>query len=272
MEVIVKRTVLCVLLLLAAASAHAFPPANSPHWDPKAPCYRWPAVDYDADGIFDRLDRCPGTPKGCTVNEMGCETDADGDGVCDGVDRCPNTAAGTAVDAEGCADIQKTSMSTRAPEAPPKAIETPPAAKPAPPKAVSDMERKLISTGTIRLENIYFETNSARLLPESEASLNEAGEVLEKFRDLRIEVEGHTDTRGAAPHNLRLSQARAETVRAYLLDRYHLAGDHFVARGYGETRPETRERNDEELLRNRRVVLRVTNPEVLPRGVEVEHP
>lgn len=267
-----KRTVLCALLLLVAATAHAFPPPENPHWDPKAPCFRWPAVDYDADGIFDRLDRCPGTPKGCTVNEMGCETDADGDGVCDGIDRCPNTAPGSEVDENGCAGIQKTAMSTRGQEAPPRAIETPPAPKPAPPKGVSDMERRLIATGSIRLENIYFETNSARLLPESAASLDEAGEVLEKFRDLKIEVEGHTDTRGAAMHNLRLSQARAETVREYLLEHFHLGADHFVAKGYGETRPETRERNEEELLRNRRVVLRVTNPEVLPKGVEVEQP
>ena len=44
-----------------------------------------------------------------------------------------------------------------------------------------------------------------------------------------------------------------------------------VARGYGEERPETKERNDEELLRNRRVVLTVTNPEDLPKGVKVEN-
>lgn len=266
-----KRTVLCVLLLLTAATANAAPRNEESHWDPKAPCYRWPAVDYDGDGVFDRLDRCPGTPKGCTVNEMGCETDADGDGVCDGVDRCPNTAPGSKVDEFGCADIQKTAMSTREVPAPLKPVEQPPAQKPAPAKPVSEMERKLISTGTIRLENVYFETNSARLLPESEATLNEAGEVLEKFGDLQIEVEGHTDTRGAAAHNMRLSQERSESVRQYLLDHFRLAADHYSAKGYGETRPETKERNDEELLRNRRVVLRVTNPDVLPRGVEIEN-
>jgi OOP family OmpA-OmpF porin len=265
-----KRTVLCVLMLLVASSAYAFPPDNS-FWDPKAPCYRWPAVDYDNDGVFDRLDRCPGTPRGCTVDELGCETDSDGDGVCDGVDRCPNTAAGSQVDEEGCADIQKTAMATRTAPAPPKPVETPAPARPETSKPVSELERKLVETGSIRLENIYFETNSARLLPESEASLNEAGAVLEKFAALQIEIEGHTDTRGSAAHNLRLSQARSEAVRQYLLDRYKLAGSNYTAKGYGETRPETEERNDEELLRNRRVVLRVTNPDVLPRGVEVEN-
>ena len=108
-----KRTVLCVVLLLVAANAYAFPPAGNPYTDFKAPCFRWPAVDYDGDGVFDRLDRCPNTPKGCTVNEWGCQTDADGDGVCDGIDRCPNTAPGSKVDAEGCSDVQKTPMATR---------------------------------------------------------------------------------------------------------------------------------------------------------------
>ena len=266
-----KRPVLCVLLLLMASSAYAFPPADNPYWDPKAPCFRWPAVDYDGDGVFDRLDRCPDTPKGCLVNEMGCSLDADGDGVCDGRDKCPSTPTGTKVDENGCAEIEKTPMSTHTPAAPPKAVEPPPPARPAPSKPVSEMERRLVETGSIRLENVYFETNSARLLPESEATLNEAGEVLEKFADLKIEVEGHTDTRGAAAHNLRLSQERSGSVRQYLLDHFKLNPENYTAKGYGESRPETRERNDEELLRNRRVVLRVTNPDVLPKGVEVQN-
>lgn len=266
-----NRTVLCVLMLLVASSAHAVPRNSSSHWDEKAPCYRWPAVDYDGDGVFDRLDRCPGTPKGCIVNEWGCETDSDGDGVCDGLDQCPNTPPNTKVDEHGCADIQKTAMSTRAAPAPPKAVEPPPPVQPPPPKPVSEMERRLLETGSIRLENVYFETNSAKLLPESEATLNEAGATLEKFGDLKIEIEGHTDTRGSAPYNLKLSQARAESVRQYLLDHFHLSPGNYTAKGYGESRPETKERNEEELLRNRRVVLRVTNPDVLPKGVEVEH-
>lgn len=267
-----KRTFFAVLLLMTAATAYAWPVKDNPYTDPKAPCFRWPAVDYDGDGVFDRLDRCPNTPKGCIVDEMGCHSDSDGDGVCDGVDKCPNTPPKTKVDAEGCADIQRTPMATRAPEAPAKVVPPPtPPPAPAPSKPVSEMERKLVETGSIRLENVYFETNSARLLPESEATLNEAGAVLEKFRDLEIEIEGHTDTRGSAAHNMRLSQARAESVRQYLLDHFQLVPDNYTAKGYGETQPETKERNDEELLRNRRVVLRVTNPDVLPKGVEVQN-
>ena len=73
-------------------------------------------------------------------------------------------------------------------------------------------------------------------------------------------MQGHTDTRGAAAYNMKLSQERAESVRQYLIDNYNIPPDHITAKGYGETQPETKERNQEELLRNRRVMLRVLNP------------
>ena len=60
-------------------------------------------------------------------------------------------------------------------------------------------------------------------------------------------------------------------MRSYLIGHFHLTPGNYVAKGYGETQPETRERNDEELLRNRRVVLIVTNPDALPHGVKVEN-
>jgi OOP family OmpA-OmpF porin len=270
------RIILTVAVATAFASA-AFAASHvdpaRPHVDPKAPCFRWPAVDMDGDGVFDRIDRCVSTPPGCTVDEYGCHADADDDGVCDGVDQCPNTPAGEDVDEQGCSELQRRAGRTTTAPAP-EARPTPPAAAPQPetPKPVSETERKLLETGRIRLENIYFETASARLLPESEASLREAGDALEKFPDLELEIEGHTDTRGSAAFNQRLSQARAEAVREYLLANFHLRAGNLTAKGYGETRPETRERNEEELLRNRRVEIRVTNPEELPKGVEVEQP
>ena len=262
----------CLSLVFAGGALAAAP---NPHTDPDAPCFRWPAVDMDGDGVFDRIDHCVNTPKGCVVDAWGCGTDADGDGVCDGLDQCANTPHGDVVDAHGCSERQRTLNSQRLPSShdetaakatpPPKGAE----AKATPP--VSEMERQLVEGGRIRLENVYFETGSANLLSESEATLDEAGRTLEKFPALQIEVQGHTDTRGGAGYNLRLSQSRAESVRRYLVEHHRLNGTQFVAKGYGETQPETHERNDEELLRNRRVVLRVLNPEDLPRGVKVEN-
>jgi len=257
-----RLTLALALVGVVTTTAAAQLPGTLDHVDPKAPCFRWPAVDLDHDGVYDRLDRCGNTPRGAIVDEWGCPLDSDDDGVYDGLDKCPNTPAGEHVNEHGCSKNQLSGASRSAPR------ETPP---PPPPPPVSASERQLVERGRIRLENLYFETESARLLPESESSLNEVGTVLEKYPDLRLEVQGHSDTRGGRGYNQRLSQARAESVRSYLLEHFRLRADHVTARGYGETQPETRERNEEERLRNRRVEIAVLNPEVLPKGVKVEH-
>jgi OOP family OmpA-OmpF porin len=260
---------LAALVVASAASrVLAGPPATLDHVDPKAPCFRWPATDMDHDGVFDRLDRCDNTPDGAIVDEWGCPIDSDHDGVYDGLDKCPDTPPGEKVNAQGCSAVQLSGSSKAENAAKPVPAPTPPPATP--PAPVSETERQLVEGGRIRLENVYFETNSAKLLPESEATLNEVGSVLEKFVDLELEVQGHTDTRGSGPYNMKLSQARAESVRSYLVSHFRLREGNLTARGYGEAQPETRERNDEERLRNRRVVIKVMNPEALPRNVKVE--
>jgi outer membrane protein OmpA-like peptidoglycan-associated protein len=59
-------------------------------------------LDEDGDGVLNRLDKCPGTPKGAKVDASGCIRDADGDGVDDNNDLCPNTPKGMPVDRTGC--------------------------------------------------------------------------------------------------------------------------------------------------------------------------
>ena len=61
-----------------------------------------PPPDADGDGVRDRKDKCPGTPRGAIVDERGCPSDADGDGVFNGIDVCPDTRKGCPVDARGC--------------------------------------------------------------------------------------------------------------------------------------------------------------------------
>jgi opacity protein-like surface antigen len=58
--------------------------------------------DSDKDGVPDREDYCPDTPRGATVDERGCPLDSDSDGVYDGLDKCPNTPPRTKVDVNGC--------------------------------------------------------------------------------------------------------------------------------------------------------------------------
>jgi len=68
------------------------------------------SYDKDKDGVKDKVDRCPGTPAGESIDAAGCsasQRDTDSDGVHDSADRCANTPAGEKVDAEGCSPGQK---------------------------------------------------------------------------------------------------------------------------------------------------------------------
>jgi OOP family OmpA-OmpF porin len=58
--------------------------------------------DSDGDGVCDRNDRCPNTPKGVAVDQFGCPLDTDGDGVPDYLDKCPGTPKGATVNEVGC--------------------------------------------------------------------------------------------------------------------------------------------------------------------------
>ncbi len=59
-------------------------------------------LDSDGDGVPDARDKCPGTPRGVTVDADGCPLDTDGDGVPDYKDKCPNTPKGAMVNSQGC--------------------------------------------------------------------------------------------------------------------------------------------------------------------------
>jgi hypothetical protein len=76
------------------------------------PVFRILAQDADKDGVEDALDKCPNTPIGEQVNNLGCslsQIDTDNDGVNDKNDKCPLTISGNKVDLSGCADNQKDS-------------------------------------------------------------------------------------------------------------------------------------------------------------------
>ncbi len=195
--------------------------------------------DSDNDGVLDGLDQCPNTPTGAKVDAKGCPTDADGDGVFDGLDECPDTPAGLKVDAKGC------------------------------PIEVMERETELFDTGLIRLNDVNFETGKADLMPESYPTLDAAAAVMLKWPQLRIEIGGHTDSRGGVARNKALSEARADSVRAYILRKFPaLPPTQFTTKGYGPTRPVAPNTNALNMARNRRVEFVVINKEVLKKEVE----
>jgi OOP family OmpA-OmpF porin len=110
--------------------------------------------------------------------------------------------------------------------------------------------------GSITLEGVTFEYNSATLKPESRSSLDAVATDLKKYPRLKLELQGHTDSKGPDAYNLKLSQQRADSVRTYLLDQGVPAGA-LVAKGYGETQPIADNKTDEGRALNRRVVMYV---------------
>jgi len=87
------------------------------------------------------------------------------------------------------------------------------------------------------LQNIYFDLNSAKLRKESFVELGNLAVFLRENPSLKIELGGHTDTRGDAADNLKLSSDRARAVYDYLINSEGINGNRLSFKGYGETMP-----------------------------------
>jgi len=157
----------------------------------------------DLDG-HDDLDGCP-------------DYDNDEDGV-------PDVADGP-VDANGfgvCRDAPETKNDYRDDDGCPDSA----------PKSVRVTQFKIEI-----LEKVYFQYDKAIIKPESFALLDEVARVLNEAPELtRIQVEGHTDGDGAVDYNQGLSQRRAESVVAYLVE-HKVDPKRLVALGFGKSRP-----------------------------------
>lgn len=105
---------------------------------------------------------------------------------------------------------------------------------------------------TIQLNNILFERGTANMLPSSEPDLTRVLEILKKNPSLEIEVSGHTDNRGDRKLNLELSQQRADTVKAYLLDN-GIDAERVQSKGYGSSKPIASNKQEKTRKLNRRV-------------------
>jgi len=108
----------------------------------------------------------------------------------------------------------------------------------------------------IALSGVYFETNSAKLSPASDATLNHAVAVLKKRSAIRVEVAAHTDSRGKDAYNLALSERRAKSVMDYLTA-HGIAASRLTSHGYGETQAVADNGTATGRAKNRRVALRI---------------
>lgn len=108
--------------------------------------------------------------------------------------------------------------------------------------------------GSITLEGVTFEYNSALLTAGSAAILDDVAAGLKKYPRLRVELQGHTDDKGPDAYNLTLSQKRADSVREYLL-KEGVPSAQMSAKGYGERQPIAENTTDAGRAKNRRVAM-----------------
>ena len=132
----------------------------------------------------------------------------------------------------------------------------------------SDAEKKLLSTGELLLDAVYFETNKTIISINSKPYLNIIGKMLVKYPKLQIEVDGYTDNVGNKEYNVTLSQGRAESVRSYLVEVAPSLNATLNSHGYGMSMPKSDNATSDGRLTNRRVELRVLNKDALPQYSE----
>ncbi len=202
-----------------------------------------PVPDTDKDGINDENDKCPsvaGLAKygGCPIPDtdkdgindeedkcptvpgvaryQGCPIpDTDGDGVNDEEDKCPNEV-GTAAN-KGCPEIQT---------------------------KINELAK-----------SVYFTTNSTQITFKSYKPLDEVTAILNKYTNTKLEVEGHTDNVGNAASNKKLSQKRADAIKAYFVKK-GIAADRITAVGFGSDKPMADNKTTKGKAENRRVELK----------------
>ncbi len=231
--------------------------------------------DSDGDGIPDRLDKCPNTPRGTPVDASGCPLDSDGDGVPNFRDQCPNTPRGAKVNVNGCSiDDDRDGVPNDIDQCPGTPYGVPVDVRGCPldsdndgvpnkidqcPGTLPGMKvnsRGCVISQTVDISGVHFEYNKARLTLDAKTVLDGVAKALNNEPDIRIIIAGHTDSLGSDAYNKRLSQQRAQSVVDYLIGK-GIDSQRLRAVGYGESKPIADNNTDEGRERNRRVELQV---------------
>jgi len=138
-------------------------------------------------------------------------------------------------------------------------------------RQAAEMKRKLPEAAVAREGDklyvalptgILFDVDKAEIKPTAKDSIAKAAEVLVKYPDTYITVEGHTDATGTTEYNQKLSERRADAVRDQLL-RDGVPGSRVSVKGYGESNPVADNATPEGRQSNRRVQLEIRPNEKL---------
>jgi outer membrane protein OmpA-like peptidoglycan-associated protein len=215
--------------------------------------------DRDKDGILDKDDACPDDPGKANEDKSlhGCP-DTDGDGVFDKVDACPTEPGLKTTDPKtnGCPDNDrdKDGIANKDDACP----DEPGAPDPDPKK--NGCPKAVVKDGQILiLDQVKFKTGSADILPgkDSEEILLAVKNVLTEHPEIaKLRVEGHTDNKGNAAMNKKLSADRAASVVKWLT-KNGIAKERLGSAGFGQDKPIDTNNTDDGRKNNRRVEFHI---------------
>ena len=204
--------------------------------------------DSDGDGFIDSEDDCPDesgiAPDGCP------DPDPDRDLILGAADQCPKVAG---VPPDGCPDSDEDGISDRVDRCP---------NKPETRNGFQDKDGcpdelpKEVKRFVGVIQGITFANGRARIRPRSFRQLDRAAEVLKTYPELRLEISGHTDSTGSADLNARLSRARADAVKTYLVSQ-GIDASRLTTKGFGPSQPVATNRTAAGRARNRRIEFKL---------------
>src|SRR6185436_10504761 len=110
----------------------------------------------------------------------------------------------------------------------------------------------------IAFKSLEFENGKADILPAMHQDLDKLANFMIDHPRFKLNISGHTDSQGKEESNLRLSQARADAIKAYLVYEFKVESQRIDAHGYGSAKPIVDEDTDENRKLNRRVEFNIT--------------
>lgn len=226
--------------------------------------------DSDGDGVPDKKDKCPNTPRGIFVDEHGCPIDTDEDGVIDHLDECPTEPGPAATngcpDSDGdgipdkddaCPDVKGLAKYNGCPDPNEQAEAEKEEVDPSEMTAAEAIESGKTRVLDIKVKPAYFPIDKAYLTGYSKNKIANLVEMLLKNPNYLVRLWGYTDDLASAEYNQKLSEKRAEAVMRFMTSMGFDRSRIVATNGLGEANPVAPNTNEQNRRLNRRVEFEI---------------